>query len=223
MLSFCHWHGLKMCLLKIGLVWCRGERKLDCLLYWKIRGGCCLPQKDAPAAFGALLLQSRAWANQSKTTRPTGVARRTEGSSGFVTAACLPQLATSTSTSTSPKQATPTLDTLLHHYHRPTLRFAVHAYKEGRFDYIGVLKSHLYILPVAAIMPGFDFSNYNRNAALHARGVPLPKATSTGTTIVGCIFDGGVVVSTASSQSLCSLWPVELLHHLIPTAQTPHS
>lgn len=45
-------------------------------------------------------------------------------------------------------------------------------------------------------MPGFDFSNYNRNAALHARGVPLPKATSTGTTIVGCIFDGGVVVSS---------------------------
>ena len=44
-------------------------------------------------------------------------------------------------------------------------------------------------------MPGFDFSNYNRNAALHARGVPLPKATSTGTTIVGCIYDNGVVVS----------------------------
>ncbi len=44
-------------------------------------------------------------------------------------------------------------------------------------------------------MPGFDFSNYNRNSALHARGVQLPKATSTGTTIVGCIFDGGVVVS----------------------------
>jgi hypothetical protein len=44
-------------------------------------------------------------------------------------------------------------------------------------------------------MPGFDFSNYNRNAALHAQGVPLPKATSTGTTIVGCIFDGGVVIA----------------------------
>lgn len=43
-------------------------------------------------------------------------------------------------------------------------------------------------------MPGFDFSNHDRNAALHARGVPLPKATSTGTTIVGCLFDGGVVV-----------------------------
>ena len=45
------------------------------------------------------------------------------------------------------------------------------------------------------MMPGFDFSNYNRNAALHARGVPLPKATSTGTTIVGALFDGGVVIA----------------------------
>ena len=44
-------------------------------------------------------------------------------------------------------------------------------------------------------MPGFDFSNHNRNVALHAQGVPLPKATSTGTTIVGCIFDGGVVIA----------------------------
>lgn len=44
-------------------------------------------------------------------------------------------------------------------------------------------------------MPGFDFSNHTRNLALHAKGVPLPKATSTGTTIVGCVFEGGVVVS----------------------------
>ncbi|KAJ2965621.1 hypothetical protein NQ176_g10527 [Zarea fungicola] len=44
-------------------------------------------------------------------------------------------------------------------------------------------------------MPGFAFTNYNRNAALHSRGVPLPKATSTGTTIVGCIYDGGVVIA----------------------------
>lgn len=44
-------------------------------------------------------------------------------------------------------------------------------------------------------MPGFDFSNHNRNLALHAKGVPLPKATSTGTTIVGCLYDGGVVIA----------------------------
>lgn len=44
-------------------------------------------------------------------------------------------------------------------------------------------------------MPGFDFSNHNRNLALHARGVPLPKATSTGTTIVGALYDGGVVIA----------------------------
>lgn len=44
-------------------------------------------------------------------------------------------------------------------------------------------------------MAGFDFSNHNRNAALHAQGVPLPKATSTGTTIVGCLFEGGVVIA----------------------------
>lgn len=49
--------------------------------------------------------------------------------------------------------------------------------------------------PSSTVMPGFDFSNYNRNATLHAQGVPLPKATSTGTTIVGCMFDGGVVIA----------------------------
>jgi 20S proteasome subunit beta 2 len=44
-------------------------------------------------------------------------------------------------------------------------------------------------------MAGFDFSNHNRNAALYAKGVPLPQATSTGTTIVGCLFDGGVIIA----------------------------
>jgi len=44
-------------------------------------------------------------------------------------------------------------------------------------------------------MKGFDFSNYNRNHSLHVKGFPLPKATSTGTTIVGCLFDGGVVIA----------------------------
>lgn len=51
-------------------------------------------------------------------------------------------------------------------------------------------------------MPGFDFSNHNRNLALHAKGVPLPKATSTGTTIVGCVYDNGVVVSSSQHTTL---------------------
>lgn len=41
---------------------------------------------------------------------------------------------------------------------------------------------------------GFDFSNHIRNTHLHDKGVKLPKATSTGTTIVGCLFKDGVVL-----------------------------
>jgi len=42
--------------------------------------------------------------------------------------------------------------------------------------------------------PGFDFSNEIRNTFLTNRGIPLPKATSTGTTIVGCLFKDGIVL-----------------------------
>ncbi|EKM75669.1 hypothetical protein AGABI1DRAFT_116265 [Agaricus bisporus var. burnettii JB137-S8] len=42
--------------------------------------------------------------------------------------------------------------------------------------------------------PGFDFSNSTRNNFLLNKGVPLPKATSTGTTIVGCVFKDGIVL-----------------------------
>ena len=61
--------------------------------------------------------------------------------------------------------------------------------------------------------PGFDFSNANRcalkcvsnkavidlvvfnsNAFLESKGVKMPKATSTGTTIVGCLFKDGIVL-----------------------------
>ncbi|PCH34724.1 proteasome subunit [Wolfiporia cocos MD-104 SS10] len=41
---------------------------------------------------------------------------------------------------------------------------------------------------------GFDFSNETRNSFLTQRGLPLPKATSTGTTIVGCVFKDGIVL-----------------------------
>ncbi|KAI9757406.1 MAG: proteasome core particle subunit beta 2 [Lichina confinis] len=68
-------------------------------------------------------------------------------------------------------------------------------------------------------MPGFDFSNHDRNLALHARGVPLPKATSTGTTIVGCIFDGGVVIAAdtrATSGPIVADKNCEKLHYIAP-------
>jgi len=42
--------------------------------------------------------------------------------------------------------------------------------------------------------PGFDFSNQLRNNFMLEKGLPLPKATSTGTTIVGCLFKDGIVL-----------------------------
>ncbi|KAJ7057782.1 20S proteasome subunit [Mycena amicta] len=42
--------------------------------------------------------------------------------------------------------------------------------------------------------PGFDFSNRLRNGFMVEKGLPLPKATSTGTTIVGCLFADGIVL-----------------------------
>ncbi|RMZ80887.1 hypothetical protein DV737_g2736, partial [Chaetothyriales sp. CBS 132003] len=62
--------------------------------------------------------------------------------------------------------------------------------------------------------------NYNRNAALHARGVPLPKATSTGTTIVGCIYDNGVVIAAdtrATSGPIVADKNCEKLHYIAPS------
>ncbi|KAF8056684.1 proteasome subunit [Lyophyllum atratum] len=41
---------------------------------------------------------------------------------------------------------------------------------------------------------GFDFSNELRNNFMTEKGLPLPKATSTGTTIVGCLFKDGIVL-----------------------------
>jgi len=68
-------------------------------------------------------------------------------------------------------------------------------------------------------MAGFDFSNHNRNIALHARGVPLPKATSTGTTIVGCLYNGGVVIAAdtrATSGPIVADKNCEKLHYISP-------
>jgi len=49
-------------------------------------------------------------------------------------------------------------------------------------------------MAAADVHTGFDFSNLQRNAYLADKGVKLPNATSTGTTIVGCLFQDGIVL-----------------------------
>lgn len=44
------------------------------------------------------------------------------------------------------------------------------------------------------IHPGFNFENCKRNATLIEKGFSAPKATKTGTTIVGIIFKDGVIL-----------------------------
>lgn len=51
-------------------------------------------------------------------------------------------------------------------------------------------------------MAGLSFDNYQRNQFLSAKGYGAPTATSTGTTIVGVKFDGGVVVSIQGQDQL---------------------
>lgn len=70
-------------------------------------------------------------------------------------------------------------------------------------------------------MGGFDFSNHNRNAALHAQGIPLPKATSTGTTIVGCLFDGGVVIAADTRATSGPIVADKVGSSLPETQQSP--
>jgi len=41
---------------------------------------------------------------------------------------------------------------------------------------------------------GFSFENALRNSSLEAKNLGLPRATSTGTTIVGVVYDSGIVL-----------------------------
>lgn len=50
-------------------------------------------------------------------------------------------------------------------------------------------------------MAGLSFDNYQRNQYIASKGYAMPKATLTGTTIVGCKFKGGVVVSIHNMSS----------------------
>ncbi|GAB1522142.1 proteasome core particle subunit beta 2 [Rhizoctonia solani] len=70
---------------------------------------------------------------------------------------------------------------------------------------------------------GFDFSNsirlVTRNQFLSGKGVKVPKATSTGTTIVGCLFKDGVVLGAdtrATEGDIVADKNCEKIHYIAP-------
>lgn len=68
-------------------------------------------------------------------------------------------------------------------------------------------------------MAGLSFDNYQRNQYLSANGFATPKATSTGTTIVGAKFNGGVVIAAdtrATAGPIVADKNCEKLHRLAP-------
>ncbi|CAN7993007.1 unnamed protein product [Ixodes hexagonus] len=67
--------------------------------------------------------------------------------------------------------------------------------------------------------PGFSFENCRRNAFLTSKGLPLPKATKTGTTITGIIFKDGVILGAdtrATSGSIVADKNCSKIHYLAP-------
>ncbi|CAL1275839.1 unnamed protein product [Larinioides sclopetarius] len=53
--------------------------------------------------------------------------------------------------------------------------------------------------------PGFKFDNCLRNAYLSSKGFPVPKARKTGTTIVGVVYEGGVVLGSDTRATVGSI------------------
>ncbi|XP_017784723.1 PREDICTED: proteasome subunit beta type-7-like [Nicrophorus vespilloides] len=67
--------------------------------------------------------------------------------------------------------------------------------------------------------PGFSFENCKRNATLAAKGFPTPKATKTGTTIVGIIYKDGVILGAdtrATEDTTVSDKNCQKIHYLAP-------
>jgi 20S proteasome subunit beta 2 len=66
---------------------------------------------------------------------------------------------------------------------------------------------------------GFSFDNHARNKMLEANGNKPPKATSTGTTIVGLIYDNGLVLGAdtrATEGPIVADKNCEKIHYLAP-------
>lgn len=67
--------------------------------------------------------------------------------------------------------------------------------------------------------PGFSFDNCKRNALLSAKGYQIPKATKTGTTIVGIIYKDGVILGAdtrATEDTTVADKNCEKIHYLAP-------
>ncbi|XP_067002482.1 proteasome subunit beta type-7 [Anabrus simplex] len=65
--------------------------------------------------------------------------------------------------------------------------------------------------------PGFSFENCRRNAFLAKKGFPAPKATKTGTTIVGIVFKDGVILGAdtrATEDTIVSDKNCSKIHYL---------
>lgn len=66
---------------------------------------------------------------------------------------------------------------------------------------------------------GFCFENCRRNAFLQAQGLPMPKATKTGTTIAGIVFAHGVILGAdtrATSGNIVADKNCKKIHYLAP-------
>ncbi|KAI8370787.1 proteasome subunit beta type-7 [Choanephora cucurbitarum] len=66
---------------------------------------------------------------------------------------------------------------------------------------------------------GFSFDNYARNKALEAKGAKPPKATSTGTTIVGLIYKDGICLGAdtrATEGPIVADKNCEKIHYIAP-------
>ena len=67
--------------------------------------------------------------------------------------------------------------------------------------------------------PGFDFANHARNLSFQGKGFPVPKATKTGTTIVGVVFKDGVCLGAdtrATEGPIVADKNCEKIHYLAP-------
>ncbi|GFR21700.1 proteasome subunit beta type-7 [Trichonephila clavata] len=67
--------------------------------------------------------------------------------------------------------------------------------------------------------PGFKFDNCLRNTYLSSKGFPVPKAKKTGTTIVGVVYDEGVVLGADTRATVGSIVAdknCSKIHYLAP-------